>query len=87
MKTIELQAELTDDHVLTLYLPESVEAGNEVRVRLTSRVATGISERRPLDLPIHHVGPWPENLSLRREDMYDDDGSSLRCWSTAFPIS
>ena len=25
-------------------------------------------------LPIHDLGPWPEGLSLRREDMYDEDG-------------
>ena len=25
-------------------------------------------------LPIHDLGPWPEGLSLRREDMYGDDG-------------
>jgi hypothetical protein len=24
--------------------------------------------------PVHDVGPWPEGLSLRREDMYGDDG-------------
>lgn len=26
------------------------------------------------DLPKHDLGPWPEGLSLRREDIYDDDG-------------
>ena len=25
-------------------------------------------------LPVHDLGPWPEWLSLRREDMYGDDG-------------
>ena len=30
--------------------------------------------RPPLDLPVLDVGPWPEGLSLRREDMYGDDG-------------
>jgi hypothetical protein len=25
-------------------------------------------------LPLGDVGPWPENLSLRREDLYDDWG-------------
>lgn len=25
-------------------------------------------------LPVHDLGPWPEGLSLRREDMYGDDG-------------
>lgn len=26
------------------------------------------------DLPVHDLGPWPEGLSLRREDIYGDDG-------------
>ncbi len=37
------------------------------------------------DLLLHDFGPWPEGLSLRREDMYGDDGrcpSSIRTsWS------
>jgi hypothetical protein len=24
-------------------------------------------------LPLDNVGPWPEDLSLRREDMYEDE--------------
>ena len=27
-----------------------------------------------LDFPVISVGKWPEDLSLRREDMYGDDG-------------
>ena len=27
-----------------------------------------------LDFPVISVGRWPEDLSLRREDMYGDDG-------------
>ncbi len=33
--------------------------------------------KRPFDardLPTLDLGPWPENLSLRREDLYGDDG-------------
>ena len=33
-----------------------------------------ISSREPLDFPVDDIGPWPEGLSLRREDMYGDDG-------------
>ena len=25
-------------------------------------------------LPVFDLGPWPEGLGLRREDMYGDDG-------------
>lgn len=30
--------------------------------------------RQPFDFPVISVGQWPEGLSLRREDMYGDDG-------------
>ncbi len=30
--------------------------------------------RKPLDFPVISVGKWPGDLSLRREDMYGDDG-------------
>lgn len=32
------------------------------------------SKRRPLDLPLHDSGPWPEGFTVRREEIYDDDG-------------
>ena len=35
------------------------------------KAATG---RKPLDFPVDDLGPWPAGLSLRREDMYGDDG-------------
>ena len=28
----------------------------------------------PSKFPVFDMGPWPEGLSLRREDMYGDDG-------------
>ena len=30
--------------------------------------------QEPLDFPVISVGAWPQNLSLRRDDMYGDDG-------------
>lgn len=33
-----------------------------------------IAGHEPLDFPVDDLGPWPEELSLRREDMYGDDG-------------
>ena len=27
-----------------------------------------------LNFPVDDLGPWPEGLSLRREDMYGDNG-------------
>lgn len=30
--------------------------------------------REALDLPVISVGQWPRNVSLRRQDLYGDDG-------------
>ena len=32
------------------------------------------ASRAPLAFPVDDLGPWPDSLSLRREDMYGDDG-------------
>jgi hypothetical protein len=31
-------------------------------------------KRKRLDLPLHDSGPWPEGFSVRREEIYGDDG-------------
>lgn len=43
---------------------------------LRERVATHkISAKKELmDFPVDDLGPWPDGLSLRREDIYGDDG-------------
>ncbi len=43
-----------------------------LKQRTRLRKATVSSES--LDFPVDDLGPWPEGLSLRREDMYGDDG-------------
>ena len=30
--------------------------------------------QKPLNFPVDNPGPWPERFSLRREDMYGDEG-------------
>lgn len=40
------------------------------RARTRKTAACG----KPLNFPVDDLGPWPEGLSLRREDMYGDDG-------------
>jgi hypothetical protein len=43
----------------------------EYEVAITT--ATPKPRRSVLDLPVHD-GPWDDSVSLRREDMYGDDG-------------
>lgn len=31
-------------------------------------------EDKALDFPVDHLGAWPAGLTLRREDLYGDDG-------------
>jgi hypothetical protein len=47
----------------------------EKRSLVRSYLGIAASERiDPNELPIHDLGPWPEGLSLRREDIYGEDG-------------
>lgn len=57
--------------------PERVAEVEDFVDFLRSRAPTkraSASRRVPLDFPVDHVSQWPEGLSLRREDMYGDDG-------------
>lgn len=35
---------------------------------------SSVTTNQSLDFPVDHLGKWPEDLSLRREELYDDDG-------------
>ena len=41
--------------------------------RTRQRKAAAAS-KESLDFPVDNLGPWPDGLSLRREEMYGDDG-------------
>lgn len=43
-----------------------------LKERETARKASTGAE--PLDFPVDDLGPWPDGLSLRRSDIYGDDG-------------
>jgi hypothetical protein len=73
MKTIQTNVVIGPEHTITIHLPSTFDPG-------TYRVTLVIDDQ-PIgpksdfsDFPVHDMGPWPEGLSLRREDMYDDDG-------------
>jgi hypothetical protein len=80
MKTLQATAKINDNGHLTVDIPVNMPRG-EYQVVL-------VIEERPVekespvekqkttlqDFPVISIGSWPENLSLRREDMYGDDG-------------
>ncbi|MCP3668306.1 MAG: DUF2281 domain-containing protein [Gammaproteobacteria bacterium] len=45
-----------------------------LRERTTHKKIKKVTKKKQLDFPTLSVGKWPEDLSLRREDMYGDDG-------------
>ncbi|MCB1717156.1 MAG: hypothetical protein KDK05_18685 [Candidatus Competibacteraceae bacterium] len=43
-------------------------------LRERTAVRKTATDQESLDFPVDDLGPWPEGLSLRREDIYGDDG-------------
>jgi hypothetical protein len=74
MKAIETTGTVTEDGKLIVDLPSDVAPG-EHKVIVVIDTSGDRNGATPLgELPLHDFGPWPGDLSLRREDMYDDWG-------------
>ena len=80
MRAIETEMSVAADGkaVIELQLPLTVTAGRHRAVVVLderqadeNRVASPIC---PVDLPVHDFGPWPVDLSLKREHLYGDQG-------------
>lgn len=88
MKFIQTIVTVTTDGKITVQLPPDISPGEhevvvvideepltqEVHEQPLSNKPNTKQKRPPLNFPVHDCGPWPANLSLRREDMYDDWG-------------
>jgi hypothetical protein len=74
MRTIETTALVTNDGKVSLQVPSDIPQGEYRAVLVIEDKPVKKEKRPPLDLPARDYGPWPENLSLRREDMYDEWG-------------
>lgn len=74
MRTIETTVIVGSDRKLTVQLPADVSAGVHKVVLVIDDQAPYGSKPSVWSFPVIDVGPWPEGLSLRREDMYGDDG-------------
>ena len=77
MITIEAKATVTKEGKLPLSapvdVPPEVQPGEHV-IHLTIDGDGQPAQGTPLDIPLIHIDAWPEGLSLRREDMYDEWG-------------
>ena len=74
MRTIETHGTVSPDGSLSVRVPPDIPAG-EHRVVVVIDERPLVSSAQPLPpFPILDLGPWLDNLSLRREDMYGPDG-------------
>jgi hypothetical protein len=74
MKIIDTTAIVTPEGTVTVQVPPGIPSG-EYRVLLVIDEQPIVREKRPpLEFPVDRYGPWPEDLSLRREDMYGEWG-------------
>lgn len=78
MTEIRTRIRVDADHSITGIAPPNVPPGeHEATISIPAASAHQSAKKKPFnvdDLPTVDLGPWPEGLSLRREDMYDDDG-------------
>ena len=74
MTVINTRITVTPDGTISTATP--LPAGEyTARVEVKEQPARQLPTDPDLDdLPTLELGPWPEGLSLRREDMYGDDG-------------
>jgi hypothetical protein len=71
MRTLELIGQVESGGRLTVQLPSDIPPGEHQVVLVIDERPLTPSESRSLDdFPVDDYGPWPEGLSLRREDMY-----------------
>ena len=73
MQTIQAIAIVTDDGELTLRMPKTIAPGPHQVVLVVDEEAMAAADQSRTDFPVVDIGVWPDDFSLRREDLYDDD--------------
>ena len=74
MRAIETQGTVSADGHLTVQVPLDVAPGEHRVIIVLEEETVQRKRERPPKLPVYHISDWPEDLSLRCEDMYGDDG-------------
>lgn len=75
MRVIEAELKVTEAGKGMVTLPPDIEPGeHKVTITMEDSPETTTQRHEPLEFLVLDLGPWPEGLSLRREDMYDDWG-------------
>ena len=77
MNEIRTRVLVDRDHRISGTAPADVPPGDHEVAITVAPMPARQKPTRPFnvdDLPTVDLGPWPEGLSLRREDIYGDDG-------------
>ncbi|HEX8230711.1 MAG TPA: hypothetical protein VF826_15550 [Chloroflexia bacterium] len=75
MRIIEAELRVTKKGKGVVTLPPDIEPGaHKVSITIADESTTPTEKHKPIEFLVLDLGPWPEGLSLRREDMYDDWG-------------
>ena len=77
MITIEAKVIVAEDGKIALEAvnaPPEVKPGEHEVIIVIDGHVVDAKRRMLLTFSAHDIGPWPDNLSLRREDIYGDDG-------------
>lgn len=73
MNEIRTRIRVGPDHTISGIAPAELPPGEHVAVVTISAPPTPEKRSRVADLPIHDI-PWDGSISLRRADLYGDDG-------------
>jgi len=76
MKTIETRALIDRDGRITLRepAPSDIRPGEPDVLAIIDEKDAAPLRSPHLDFPVDSYGSWPEGLSLRREDLYGENG-------------
>lgn len=78
MSDVRARIRVGPDHIISGVAPDDVPPGDhEALISLAAPAKHRRAKAKPFRataLPTIDLGPWPERLSLRREDIYSDNG-------------
>lgn len=74
MKAIETHGIVHPDGQLSVRVPPDIAPGEHKVVVVIDEEPTDRPQRSITAFPVIDPGPWPADLSLKREDIYGDDG-------------
>jgi hypothetical protein len=77
MHRVRARIQVDPNRTISGIAPQEVPPGEHDVTIVIAPVSGRRADGEPFDvnrLPTVDLGPWPEGVSLRREDLYGDDG-------------